>query len=294
MAGRFKLQSRTWHQIGLTLGASCLLVFIFCDRPIQLPRWEAAAQATEQSPEAQQESSLGNPGTSAEQIALPAHFQAEWKNIRLDGQIPLRYLSRTFSIKETQAGSEFYDYAASLFEQISQGVSEKELARQLQTLSLQAQTLGYGLHQAASLSYDGPPSKSMTHLQVRANLLQNLTNLNPKALVTERYDQQGKLLHREQHLSGQHGTALNEFLDTTERILQDPSAARYPQAMQLIRKQREVLVALAEHATIHWESTVYCGKTCPEKPSHFKIYLRQDLSEQALSRLQGEMLISTR
>jgi hypothetical protein len=293
MQGRFKLHMKALMFSLTTVACGFMAAFFFIDGPIRTPHLVAAAEAeaieTALPATLQPENTSNDQSSHARNIALPSGFQPEWKQLRLDGQIPVEVLARKFTLAQTQdrAGSEYYDYSAYLFEQMSANMPEQALAGRLQTLSLQAQTLGDALRQAAAIRYDGTPSEDMSHLRVRSSIMFHLNDLNPAALVTAQYNQHGKLISQEKSAHAQPtGEALESFLQNAQAVLNDPASARYPQTMSLIRTERDLLLKLAEHLTLRWESTVYCQQACNGAASRIRIYVRQTLPEREIAQLK--------
>ncbi|HEY9686212.1 MAG TPA: hypothetical protein V6C52_04475 [Coleofasciculaceae cyanobacterium] len=297
MQGRFKLHMKALLFSATAVGCGFMAAFFFIDGPIRTPHLVAAAEAeaieTVLPATSQPENTTTDQRSHARNIALPSGFRPEWKQLRLDGRIPVEVLARKFSLAQTQdrVGSEYYDYSAFLFEQMATNMPEPELAGRLQTLSLQAQTLGDALRQAAAIRYDGAPSEDMSHLRVRSSIMFHLNDLNPAALVTAQYNQHGKLISQEKSAHAQAtGEALDSFLQNAQAVLSDPAAARYPQTMSLVRTERDLLSKLAGHLTLRSESTVYCQQSCDGAASRIRIYVRQTLPEPEIAQLKPAAL----
>lgn len=286
MQGRFKLHMKALQFSATAAACGLLMAFFFFDGPVRAPRLLASAEATETEliASSQTQNKVDSQNSNARNIALPHGFQPEWKHVRLDGQLPMQTLARKFTLSQTEAraGSEYYDYAAYLFEQMADKIPEKELAGRLQTLSLQAQTLGNTLRQATSLQYDGPPLKDMSHLQVRSSILFYLNDLNPTALVTANYNQHGKLISQERPEKRQTGEALHDFLQNAQAVLSNPAAAKYPEAMHLVQQERDLLEKLSKHLTLRWESTQYCQKSCDGMATRIRVYVQQTLPDREI------------
>lgn len=286
MQGRFKLQMKALLISAVAAACGFMMVFFFYDGPVRTPRFLASAEATETEffTTSQTQNTVDSNKLNARNIALPLGFQPEWTHTRLDNLLPVQTLSRKFTLAQTQdrTGSEYYDYAAYLFEQMADTMPEKDLAGRLQTLSLQAQTLGNALRQAAAMQYDGPPLEDMSHLQVRSSILFYLNDLNPAALVTVRYDQHGKLIGQERTRAAHSGEALGNFLKNADAVLSDPAAAKYPEAMHLVQQERDLLEKLSKHLTLRWESTQYCKQSCDGMTTHIRVYVQQTLPDREI------------
>ncbi len=291
LRGRFLLHRKTLAtSLGL-LGVGLLGTFIFYDGPFPtLPSFEASAQATEttETPISLPQAYQFNPSA----LSLPSGFTAQWKKISLDrGQMALNILDKPFQLKQTHngLGSEYYDYAALLFEQMGAGIQDPQLAQRFQELSLQAQTLGNSLRQAGDLAYDSPDTHGMKHLQVRANIQFHLSGIKPNAMRSLQYDQNGRLLKEEASTNQQTGENLTAFLATAQSILEDPAAKQYPETLQVLKKQRDLLENLSEHISLRWESTLYCRDACGNGDNNnavttrTRIYIRQTLPEQMIT-----------
>lgn len=264
--------------------------FFFYDGPIQLPKVEATVQARELTePERPQLSASANlePNHSPLQGLLPDDFQHAWKPVSLDNnQIHLQMLSKPFLLSDTrrQAGSEAFDYASFLFEQMAKGIKDADLSSKIATLSIQAQTLGNSIRQASEARFDGPPSTDMEHLQVRSAILFHLKGLNPNALVSAQYNQHGQLMS-ENYSKGtlQTGEDVKAFMNKVNAVLNHPQASQYPSTMQLLRKESALLQNLASHLTLRWESTLYCQRSCDSMATYMRVYTRQTLPAKTLA-----------
>lgn len=272
-----------------------ITTFFFYDGPIRMPHMEATVQASEV---ANQEEIIptntllaANPQKTASHkppvMPLPASLQNAWKPVALDNnQIRLQMLAKPFHLSETthQVGSEAFDYASFLFDQIANGIRDAGLSAKLQTLSLRAQTMGNALRQASSVRFDGAPSEDMQHLQVRSTILFQLQGLNPNALITAQYNQHGKLLHESTPAKGiQSGEELKAFLSQAQEVLNHPMAKQYPRTMELIRQESALLKEVANHVTLRWESTLYCQHSCDSIATYMRVYTRQTLPAQTLA-----------
>lgn len=274
-----------------SVGFALAATFFFYDGPINLPHIEASAQALEPTADAetltdtQPQPAAVNPLTGL----LPDGFKAQWTQANLDhGQIQLKMLAHPFSLSQTrhQTGSEAYQYASYLFDQMAKEMKNPELASRLQALSLQAQTMGNAVRQASDLQFSGPPTEDMTHLQVRSAILSHLSTLNPNALVTLRYNQDGKLLAEDKPKAGnmEVGQDIQALLNKTKAVLNHPSAGQYPETMQLVRQESELLKSLANHLSLRWESTLYCQhSSCDAIATYIRVYTQQTLPETTLA-----------
>jgi hypothetical protein len=273
------------------VSATLIIAFFFYDAPVSTSQMEAAAQAIE--PIA---ISYEPPGNSAMQTKhpplenlLPARFKNHWQQVALDNhQVHLKMLDKPLLLSQTthQTGSEAFDYASFLFEQISEEIHNADLAQQLQSLSLRAQTMGHAIRQASNFRYDGPPSEDMEHLQIRSNILFYLKGLNPNTLITAQYNQNGKLMseHQSKINTNAVGEDLRIFLNKANRILEHPLAKQYPQTMRLIRQESDMLKSLAQHLTLRWESTLYCERSCENTvATYIRVYTRQTLPTKTLA-----------
>jgi hypothetical protein len=274
-----------------SVGFALIATFFFYDGPITLPRMEASAQAIEPTADAETMSNLQSEKANTTPLTglLPDGFKAQWTQAKLDhGQVALKMLSHPFSLSQTwhQTGSEAYQYASYLFEQMAHNMKNPELAARLQALSLQAQTIGNAVHQASDLQYAGPPTEDMTHLQVRSAILSHLVTLNPNALITLRYNQNGKLLTADKPKDTNRGVGedIQALMSKTQAVLNHPSAGQYPQTMQLVRQESELLKAMASHLTLRWESTLYCQhSSCDALATYIRVYTQQTLPETTLA-----------
>jgi hypothetical protein len=277
-----------------SVGFVLALTFFFYDGPIHLPRMEAVAQAVESATDA--DTTTINPSDTGQQPAglIPDGFQAQWRNLALDhGQIKLMMLSKPFNLSQTrhQTGSEAYEYASFLFEQMAQDVKSPELAARLQALSLHAQMMGNAVRQASDLQFAGSPSGDLIHLQVRAAILSQLRKLNPNALVTVRYNQHGTLLSEDAAKPGNQavGDELQALIDKTNAVLHHPDAKQYPQAMALVSQESKLLRDLSSHLTLRWESTLYCQQhSCNDIATYIRVYTRQTLPKSTLAAVTAD------
>lgn len=219
---------------------------------------------------------------------IPSGLKARWKTVTLDGSaMKLQVLDHPFSIASTHAqlGTEGFDYAADLFEQMAQAFQKKEasqaLSSKLQDLSLYAQTLGNSVRQASRYRYEGVPSEDMLHLEIRGNILFHLKQLNPNALVHVIYNQDGRLLRMNQSpqsaVASENGAEVNALLSQMKQVLNHASAARYPETMNLVRKEAQLLSKMATHLTLRWDSTQYCQQSCTGTGMYVRMYARQSL-----------------
>jgi hypothetical protein len=293
MQSRIHLHAKALLFSSASVGFALIATFFFYDGPLQIPRFEASASAqaaTDDWNETVEAIEHGSPPNSkADQPLaglLPSSFQSKWTTVTLDGgQMHLHMLSTPFRLSHTrnQAGSEAFDYASYLFEQMAKEMKSPELAARLQALSLQAQTLGHTVRSASSIQYSGPPGEDMTHLQVRSSILFHLNKLNPNALVNASYNQKGQLLEENVKQGTAIGEDLQALMEKATSVLQHPSAQRYSQTMQLVQQETELLKTLSSHLTLRWESTLYCGKTCNDVATYVRIYTRQTLPETTLA-----------
>lgn len=296
------------HRLGLRTNAftfsataACcglLMTFFFYDGPI-IPNMAWIGATAEATAPVEVTSQPTTPPARArltpQDLSLPAHFQPDWYQLSLDqGTVSLYVLRRPvpLSASHQQLGSEAYDYAAFLFEQAAQSMPQTELSHQLNTLSMQAQTMGHALRQAGDLSYDGPPSQDMTHLNVRSAMQYHLEALNPTALITARYNQNGALIDSHPAPRRQPGAVLRAFLSTAEAITSHPAAAQYPQTMALIRQEVHRLNTLSQHVALRWESTHYCKTDCNAVTTHVRLYLKQSAPATVVEQPHPSQLLS--
>lgn len=269
-----------------SLVAASGLVFLFHDgnqpsgNPIGL---EPLAQARETVASLWNESAQVMHPPALDELVLPQGFHAQWTQANLDkGQISLKSLKQPYSIGQTTngLGSEYFPYAAFLFEQLAIQVESPQLSDKLHRLSAQAQALGNTLREAGTLRYDGKPSKGMVHLQVRENLLAMLSELNRSGMIQVQYNDKGQLVSQKR-LTGQDtaGDSLSSFLSTLQAVLNDPAAKKYPQALQIVRFQSDWLAQVAQHVALRWESTQYCHKQCTQV-TYVRVYAQQTLPTQ--------------
>ncbi len=215
-------------------------------------------------------------------LHLPEGFQAQWQEVSLDGGgVKLKTLERKFSLAQTEngSGSEYYDYAAALFDQMSSQVKDPQLSGKLHTLSQRAQHLGYQVRQASALQFEGAPSGDMGHLQVHAAILAHLEDLNQNPVVRVNYDPDGHPLGHAGAAASVPGKSLQGFHQNVQAILDDPASARYPQTMSLLRQEAALLEKLSTHLSLRWESTLDCsgGPDCAGRAMYVRLYTRQTL-----------------
>ncbi len=265
------------------VGFTLLATLFFYDGPLEIPHIEASAQATEPA-ESVEISPLNLRAVQDENPLLdllPASFKEHWRKVSLDNnRIHLEVLDKPLLLSHTshQTGSEAFEYGSYLFEQMAKDVQNTDLSGKLKDLSMQAQTMGNAIRQASDFRYDGPPGEDMEHLQVRSNILFYLKGLNPEALITAQYNQDGKLINESPApKAAQSGEDVQAFLAKVNNVLNHPLARQYPQTMSLLRKQSDVLRNLASHVTLRWESTVYCQQSCGGMATYLRVYTRQSL-----------------
>jgi hypothetical protein len=266
--------------------------FFFYDGPLEFPHIEPLAQATvntladaDTQPVADDEpySAVSNPLAGI----LPSGFHAQWQQVSLDqNRIHLQLLKTPFMLSQThhQSGSEAFQYASYLFDQMAKSVKSPQVAQELQSLSLQAQTMGNAISQADAFQFSGVPTTNMNHLQVRSSILYYLSGLNASPLVSARYNQHGKLLTQALGSPNQSGgEILSSFMNQAEAVLSHPAAKAYPQTMQLVKQESELLKKLASHLTLRWETTLDCNQSCGNVAVYLRVYTHQTLPEQTLA-----------
>lgn len=244
------------------------------------------AQAVEGVPasEPQPEALAFDPGS----VSLPGSFQPHWQALKLDdGLVELQVLERKFGLAETTygSGSEYFDYAAALFEQMADEIHEPDLTRRLHRLSKEAQGMGFRIREAAGLRYDGPANNDMAHLQVHAALRSYLEPIQSQALVKLDYNQHGQLVQRlEPVANAEGGDILRKFRQEVSAILNHPASARYPESMALLKQEAGLLDQLASHLSMRWESTLACSQTrdCSGRAMYIRLYARQTLPAEAV------------
>lgn len=279
----FKALTFSLSAAGLLLAAT----FFFYDGPLEFGGLEPSAQATEADSSAALVS--GKPEAPVNALAgiLPAGFQAEWQQVSLDqNQVHLQILKSPFLLSQThhRVGSEAFQYASYLFQQMAKGVDSREVANELQSLSLQAQTMGNAVSQADAFQFSGAPTSNMNHLQVRSSILYYLSGLNPSPLVNAQYNQHGQLLTQDLgQPSADGGATMKAFLNRVNAVLSHPDAKAYPQTMKLLKQESELLSNLANHLTLRWESTRDCQKDCGNVTTYLRVYAHQTLPEQTLA-----------
>jgi len=263
--------------------------FFFYDGPIRLPRMEETVQAKELIKPDNEPFTTANAQRSASPLEglLPDEFQHAWKPVSLDNnKIRLQMLTKPFLLSHTshQTGSEAFEYASFLFEQMAKGIKNSDLSTKVATLSLQAQTLGNAVRQASEFRFDGPPSTDMEHLQVRSAILFHLKGLNPNALVSAQYNQHGRLMTETMPgKATQGGDDVKAFMNKVNAVLNHPEARHYPATMQLLRQESALLQNLASHLTLRWESTLYCQRSCDSIATYMRVYTRQTLPAKTLA-----------
>lgn len=259
--------------------------------PRKLPRLEAAAEAVELLGD--EHSSIPTPATTIQTSAtdfLPQGFHAQWESRTLDkGRITIQQLTHPFLLSQTQnhLGREYFDTAAQLFEQLKRQIPETSLAQKLEQLKIQAQVLGNTIEMASNWNYDGPPTSDFEHLQVRASILATLRPLHEGVILDRQVNQHGALLNIS--LLNPHpkaGSDLQAFLQTEQSLLNDKASRKYPQTIQLVQKQGQLLQALANNTRLHWGSTLYCAPTgCKPLALRFNAHVEQGLSDSQLALL---------
>lgn len=287
MQGRWLPHAKAMLFSAAVVGAGALMTFFFYDGPIRLPHMMPAAEATAEEmppedpamPAAERTFSDTPPA-----LNLPAGFTPRWERKALDSEIPVWLLKRKFALSQTkhQLGSEYFHYAASVFEQMADGIPDADLSARLQMLSMQVQTLGEAIGQSGDIRFDGIPSENLEHLRVRAMLESYLTDIQP-ALISASYASNGRLLKRETTPGAKTGQAVQTFSDTSQAILAHPLAKAYPDAMAIVRQESLLLKNLANNLALHWESTLYCRTSCHDTATRFRVYLGQNLPANAVA-----------
>ena len=274
------------------VGALLFLAFFFYDGPLDLPLAEPTAQATVPNPLLAILRIEAKPEPAANPLSgiLPVGYQAKWQQVSLDqDQVHLNVLKSPLLLSQThhRTGSEAFQYASYLFDQMSKNVSSPAMSGDLQALSLQAQTMGNAVSQADAFQFSGPPTSNMNHLQVRSSILYYLSGLNPSPLVNVQYNQDGKVLAQDPGqataVGPDRGEAINAFMERVDAVLSQPGAKAYPQTMQLVKQESALLKNLANHMTLRWESTLDCPKDCGNVAVYLRVYAHQTLPEQTLA-----------
>lgn len=271
----------------LTLSASLLMalwamLFFFCDDPLQSPSIEAEALASETEPTWE---SMSAPEVEAqpERPALPGAnpAQIQWGNVLLDReQVHLTVLQKPLQLAGTKRrmGSEAFDYAAYVFDQIAHEVQNTRLSSQFKRLGMEARILGHALRSAGEIRFDGKPGEEMKHLMTRNALLSQVIRLNASPLVTVDYDNTGRLL-TEEKTSARPGETMETFLSDIQSVLKSDTSRHYPETMKLVREEGETLSKLAQHLTLRWESTLNHSQNVV---SHMRIYAHQTLPPESI------------
>lgn len=290
MPGRLSVRGIAFSIAVVAMGA--VVNMILHDHAAQLgvSGWTVAeARAVEGAPVMAEVPAAAAPGFDPASLHLPDGFTPAWTDVALDGHVRLKTLQRKFSLSQTEngSGSEYYDYSAALFEQMAAQVEEPRLAGKLHTLSRQAQHLGYQVRQASALRFEGAPSGDMAHLQVHADILAHLEDLNANPVVRASYDPDGHPLGDAGAAASVPGKSLQGFQQNVQAILDDPASTRYPQTMGLLRQEAALLEKLSTHLSLRWESTLDCSgdSHCAGRALYVRLYTRQTLpaSEIALS-----------
>ena len=282
------------------LSGLAFIAFFFYDGPLALPWQEVSAEAEvptinvllEESP------SMASVGQPLHQLAepksgvIPAGFQAEWRQVSLDNdQVRLQMLRKPFHLAQTsqQLGGESFEYASYVFEQMAQSIHNPKIANELQALSLQAQAMGNQISHASSFRFAGPPNVSMEHLQVRSSILYYLKPLNRNTL-SQAPDSQfmdnlpskaGTLKTAELSSEDQRsGEMLQQFTSQVEHLLRQPDAQKYPQTLQLVSQESNLLKNVAEHLSLRWESTRHGQQANHNIAVYLKVYPVQSLPAQ--------------
>ena len=294
MRGRIQVHLKA---LIFSLSALCgvlFATFFFYDGPLEMPRIGALAQASTPPAEEAEVSndapnSLDSDAASVAEPSvgiLPAGFAPRWQQVSLDhNQVNLQVLQNPFKLSQTrhQAGSESFQYASYLFDQMAKDMHNPALAQQLESLSLQAQSLGNSIHQAEAFQFSGRPISNMNHLQVRSSILYYLSGLTTQPVVTARYNQRGQLLSEEQGqpnpLAGQN---LSAFMGQVDALSRNPEAQAYPQTLHLVQQESALLNNLANHLTLRWESTLDCQKSCGTVAVYLRVYTHQTLPASTL------------
>ncbi len=291
MRGRIQVHLKA---LIFSLSALCgvlFATFFFYDGPLEMPRLGALAQASTPSAEATELSDdtsdvEGAPVVEPSMGILPAGFSPRWQQVSLDhNQVNLQVLQNPFNLSQTrhQAGSESFQYASYLFDQMAKEMHNPALAQQLESLSLQAQSLGNSIHQADAFQFAGRPISNMNHLQVRSSILYYLSGLTRQPVVTARYNQRGQLMSEERgQPSSQVGQNLAAFMGQVDALSRDPEAQAYPQTLHLVKQESALLKNLANHLTLRWESTLDCQQTCGTVAVYLRVYTHQTLPASTL------------
>lgn len=285
-------QRRNVKAFVISLLAASGIAFIFNDGPefsedshIQ---WEPLAQASESVNALWQEAASPLKTVTDAPLNLPPHYLATWKQTSLDqGKMKLRVLAKPFALGQTQEGlgSEYFTYAAYLFQQMSEQVQSPSLSTQLRILSVQSQSLGSILAQAAQTRYDAAPLRNMKHLQIQGNLRSLLSAVTIEPIAHTTYSDQGKLIETSPAEAPKLGSSLQTFIATAQQIQEDPNLAEYPQTKAILQAQSAWLQQIAQHIVIKSDSTRHCGKTCSTLTTHIRIYAKQTLSKDSTPQL---------
>lgn len=285
-------QRRNLKAFVISLLAASGIAFIFNDGSeisedthIQ---WEPLAQASESIHSLWQEASSPLKAVTHDFPVLPSNYIAHWEQTTLDqGKVQLRVLSKPFSLGQTQKGlgSEYYTYAAYLFQQMSDQVQSPSLSTQLRILSVQTQALGNLLAQAAETRYDAVPTRNMKHLQVQETLHSLLSAVTVEPIAHTTYSEQGKLIEKSPTGETKMGDSLQTLLATAQQIQEDPNFAGYPQTKAVLKAQSTWLQEIAQHIVIKADSTRHCSKTCSTLTTHVRIYAKQTLPKDSTPQL---------
>lgn len=261
-------------------------------------RYQEARQQVQQDKPALETSVIKNvPLKSSPEVALPSlpsGFQPQWQPLSLDeNKIHLTVLNKPFALKQTQGGTgaEYYTYAGYIYRQIGSELDRQAgraniLGGHFKELAAVSEQMAADLRQATMMHYDGPPSEDMEHLQVRANIMFSLGNLNPNGLRTIDLDQNGRLLHGPGSAPTKtRGALLQKYDAILGKIAAHAESQHYPKTMMLVKRQSELLHQLASNLELRWESVYQCQSTsiCRDVPSHMRVYVKQSMPGQKVS-----------
>jgi len=203
---------------------------------------------------------------------LNAHIQINrpltWKIQNFDSTIQLQVLKTPISLSETEqkTGLEKFFYTAYLYRQMAQQVKDPVLAKRFSQLSSQADSMGNTLKRAMRTRFEGRPNEEMTHLQVRASISYELTQLSQSPMRLVDYNKLGAVISQSPLPPAEAGPLTRQF----EASLAGLQSSQYPQTIALAKQQGAQLSKLARNLELRWESMFEC--TQPTLPSCLSAY----------------------
>jgi hypothetical protein len=275
---RRRRNQRRWKALFFSFVAACIVAFVFDEGSGHRIHVNPLAIGGDSSEAAIEQ--VSQPVVDAQNQAFPAGFKPQWTEAVLDGRIKLQLLKQPYPLGQTERGlgSEYFAYAASIFEQMAKQMDSVAIAKQLRVLSTQAEALGNTLKEASRLGYDGPPNPGMAHLKVREDLLSLLQGINRGNLITVSYNQDGKIIEsRRSAPDSAMGDSLKAFLENSRAIAQSDVAKRYPESVRLLQAQTQWLEQIAKNVTLRWENVLYCPDECTGHSTRIRLYLQQTL-----------------